>query len=233
MPAGVAVRTLPERHSAAVHGLPGTCGRPAAEQASAARDGQYRRKRRSYALFRSHCASGNPTTTASDSQRQQDHRPCAGDSADPHPGLACGRTGGMYRTSPICMPSRWRCHNRRAGSRHVNAMLPCNNARKCGGKTDPHVTPVAHARSRAGVRTSQAPLRARVRRHRPEWRRPASRRPSSCLMRLACPAYSALAACTTCSAVMPKYAYNASAGADAPKLSMPTTAPSRPTYLYQ
>ena len=70
MPAGVAVRALPERHSAAVHGLPGTCGQPAAEQASAARDGQFRRKRRSYALFRSHCASGNPTTTASDSQRQ-------------------------------------------------------------------------------------------------------------------------------------------------------------------
>src|SRR3954453_5248867 len=37
----------------------------------------------------------------------------------------------------------------------------------------------------------------------------------------------------TCSAVKPKYFITAPPGADSPKRSMPTTAPSRPTYLYQ
>src|SRR5690349_1089414 len=41
------------------------------------------------------------------------------------------------------------------------------------------------------------------------------------------------AAATTSSTVKPKYLNSASAGADAPKRSMPTTAPSRPTYLRQ
>ena len=42
-----------------------------------------------------------------------------------------------------------------------------------------------------------------------------------------------IAASTTRSTVMPKCRYSASAGAEAPKLSMPITAPSRPTYLRQ
>src|SRR5262249_5717262 len=41
------------------------------------------------------------------------------------------------------------------------------------------------------------------------------------------------AAPTTSSTVKPKYLNSASAGADAPKRSMPITAPSRPTYLRQ
>src|SRR6185312_9449965 len=40
-------------------------------------------------------------------------------------------------------------------------------------------------------------------------------------------------AATTASTVKPKYLNNASAGADAPNVSMPTTWPSRPTYLRQ
>ena len=49
----------------------------------------------------------------------------------------------------------------------------------------------------------------------------------------AAPQRSALTASTTASAVMPKKAYRCSAGAEAPNVSMPTTAPSRPTYLRQ
>ncbi|GIX35357.1 MAG: hypothetical protein KatS3mg126_1136 [Lysobacteraceae bacterium] len=41
------------------------------------------------------------------------------------------------------------------------------------------------------------------------------------------------AASSTASTVMPKWRNRSSAGADAPKRSMPTTAPSRPTYLRQ
>jgi hypothetical protein len=42
-----------------------------------------------------------------------------------------------------------------------------------------------------------------------------------------------LATATTFSTVKPKCGINASIGADAPKRSMPTTPPSRPTYLRQ
>src|SRR5690606_31298918 len=45
--------------------------------------------------------------------------------------------------------------------------------------------------------------------------------------------YSASAASTTLSTVKPKYSNSLSAGAEAPKRSMPITAPSRPTYLRQ
>src|SRR5690606_30902676 len=44
---------------------------------------------------------------------------------------------------------------------------------------------------------------------------------------------SAFAAATTASTVMPKCRYRSPAGALAPKVSMPTTAPSRPTYWRQ
>ena len=40
-------------------------------------------------------------------------------------------------------------------------------------------------------------------------------------------------AATTASAVMPKNLNSSPAGADSPKLSIPTMRPSRPTYLYQ
>src|SRR5690606_12129859 len=48
-----------------------------------------------------------------------------------------------------------------------------------------------------------------------------------------CLRYSALAAATTASTVMPKCLYSSPAGALAPKVSMPITAPSRPTYWRQ
>jgi len=45
--------------------------------------------------------------------------------------------------------------------------------------------------------------------------------------------YNAFAAATTWSTVKPKWGISASIGADAPKLSMPITTPSSPTYLRQ